>query len=492
MLLCITQANYYKVEVMSNLPTNYDVIIIGAGPAGYVAAIRAAQLGFKVVCIDNGCNAQGQSSLGGTYINAGCIAVMSLLESAKIFHLLTVKAAEHGISTGEVTIDLKQMMARKNQIVSNLSEHIRTLFAHHHIDCLYGRGRLLAEKQVEVALVAGETFILQANNIILATGSMPIQLACAPIDNKLILDSTATLNTDELPNKVGIIGAGIIGLELASIWNRLGVKVILLDAQEQFLHTTDQQIANHAYRIYTQQGLDLRLGARVIATEKTADKVSLAYTDKTGTHRIELDKLIVASGRRPNTAKLAAAEANLMLDENGFVHVDENCGTNLPGVFAIGDLTLSAPMLAHKGLEEGVFVADYIANQPNRINYNGIPNIIYTEPEIAWVGQTEQELQAVGEPYKVGVFFLKDADRAQTTGNTEGLVKIISHAQTDAILGVHIIGSLASELIAEAVLAMEFSASAEDLARTIHAYPSISETLHEAALALDNRALHSV
>jgi len=289
---------------------------------------------------------------------------------------------------------------------------------------------------------------------------------------------------------LAIIGAGIIGLELAGIWNRLGSDVILLEAQDTFLTPTDQQISEQAYQIFTQQGLDIRLGARVISTKKRTKKITVEYQDNDGTHSIHLDKLIVATGREPNSENLAADEAELLLDDNGFVHVDENCCTSLPGVYAIGDLTSLGPMLAHKGLEEGIFVAENIAEQGKPINYNIIPSVIYSSPEIAWVGQTEQTLQAVGEPYKVGTFPFSASVRALAAGKTDGMVKIITHAETDAILGVHIIGEQAAELIAESVLAMEFSASAEDLARTIHAHPSISEAIHEAALALDNRALH--
>jgi dihydrolipoamide dehydrogenase len=475
---------------MSDSKKHYDVIVIGAGPAGYVAAMRSAQLGFKVACVDKWKNRAGQASLGGTYINAGCIAAMSLLESAKTYHALQHEIAAHGITVENIALDFKKMQARKEQIIFNLSEQIKQCFAYYKVDCIHGRGRLLADSRVEISSEGKtETDIFKAEHIILATGSLPMELSCAPIDNRLIIDSTATLNIEQLPKKLGIIGAGIIGLELAGIWHRLGSEVVLLDAQEHFLTTTDWQISQEAYRIYTEQGLDLRLGARVTATKKLSDSVWVEYQDKQGKHELTLDKLIVAAGRKPNSQKIAAPEAGLLLDENGFVHVDENCCTNLPGVYAIGDLTLLAPMLAHKGLEEGTFVAEYIANQHSAINYDGIPSVIYTEPEIAWVGQTEQALKSIGVPYKTGVFPFKASGRAMTAGKTEGLVKIISHTETDIILGVHIIGSLASELIAEAVIAIEFSASSEDLARTIHAHPSVSEALHEAALALDNRSL---
>jgi dihydrolipoyl dehydrogenase len=476
---------------MSKNATTYDVIIIGAGPAGYVAAIRSAQLGLKTACVDNWTNRQGKHSLGGTYINAGCIPSMVLLQSSKIFHLLNHDISSHGIQVKDVQIDIPTMIQRKDKAVSRLNKQIADIFNYNKIDCIHGHGRLLAPNRVEITTIGKqEQFIINAENIILATGSSPVDLPCAPRDDNFIIDSTAALNLQEIPKRLGIIGAGIIGFELGGIWQRMGSEVILLEAQEEFLPNVDQQIAREAYQLYTKQGLDIRLGARVIATNKDKNKVTVEYQDHSGTHCLDLDKLIVASGRKPNTENLIAPEAELLLDENGFVHVDEQCATTLPGVYAVGDLTLLGPMLAHKGLEEGVFVAEQIAGQHTPINYDIIPSVIYTEPEIAWVGQTEQALRGVGEPIKVGVFPLGATGRAQAIGRTEGLVKIISHADSDAILGVHIIGVHASELIAEAVLAMEFSASSEDLARTIHAHPTISEAMHEAALALDGRSLH--
>ncbi|MCK4842424.1 MAG: dihydrolipoyl dehydrogenase, partial [Methylococcales bacterium] len=457
----------------------------------YVAAIRCAQLGLKTACIDNSSNAKGIPRLGGAFVNAGCIASMALLESSKIVHLLESDIATHGIKIDKLSIDLSQMIKRKDNIVDTLNTHIAELFKANKIDAIHAEGKLLTTGQVKITEIGSNTSsILKAEHIVLATGSHPIELQCAPIDNELIIDSNIALNLTESPKKLGIIGAGIIGIELAGIWNRLGSEVILLEAQESFLLSADQQIAEQAYQIFSQQGLDLRLGARVISTQKDNNKVTLEYQDSAGTHTLCLDKLIVASGRQPNTENLAAAEADLLLDDNGFIHVDGNCCTSLPGVYAIGDLSSLGPMLAHKGLEEGIFVAEQIAEKNSPINYDIVPSVIYTSPEIAWVGQTEQALQAIGVKYKVGIFPFSASARAQTTGKTEGLVKIITHTETDVILGVHIIGDQASELIAEAVLAMEFSASAEDLARTIHAHPSISEALHEAALALDSRALH--
>ncbi|MEY4767447.1 MAG: dihydrolipoyl dehydrogenase [Pseudomonadota bacterium] len=469
---------------MSKVIPDYQVIVIGAGPAGYMAAIRAAQLGFKTACIDHYRSTDNSLSVGGTYINAGCIAAMSLLESAKLYQQIQFNAQQHGIEVDNVQLNMQQMQARKQKIIRELSQQTQQRLLNAQVQIIHGHGYLLNERLVQITPHQGEKFILSANHIVLATGSVPMELACAKIDQKLILDSTAMLNLTEIPKTIGIIGAGIIGLELASIWHRLGSEVILLDAQEQFLPATDSQISTEAYQIYQAQGLDLRLGARVIATQKQGDRVIVDYQFHNQRQQLTLDKLVVACGRRPNSEKLAAAEANLLIDDNGFVHVDENSCTNLPGVYAIGDLTLSGPMLAHKGLEEGMFIAEYIAQQSNPIHYDILPCVIYTDPEIAWVGQTERSLKAKGAAYKVGLFSLAATSKAQAIGKTEGLVKILSHTETDVILGVHIIANSAAELIAEAVLAMEFSASAEDLARTIHARPSISEALHEATLSM--------
>ncbi|GAB4269301.1 MAG: dihydrolipoyl dehydrogenase [Methylomicrobium sp.] len=476
---------------MSKPESTYDVIVIGAGPAGYVAAIRAAQLGLKTACVDHWTTRHGEPSLGGTYINAGCISSMALLESAKMYDQIRRGLDDHGISVDHIALDMPKMIARKNEKVARLSRQILNIFAEKKINYYHGQGKLLNSSQVCITPADGnKAFIVNAKNTILATGSAPIDLPCAPVDNEFILDTTHALNMTAVPKRLGIIGSGVIGLELAGIWSRLGSEVILLEAQESFLPIVDHQIALEAYKIYSAQGLDLRLGARVISTKKTNNKVVVEYQNSEGTHTLRLDKLIVASGRKPNSENIAAPEAELVLDESGYIHVDENCCTTVPGVYAIGDLTLLGPMLAHKGLEEGVFVAEHIANRHNPINYNIMPSVIYTDPEIAWVGQSEKSLQAIGQKYKTGLFSLKSNGRAESIDRTEGLVKIITHAETDLILGIHIICANASELIAEAVLAMEFSASGEDLARTIHAHPTISEILHEAALAIDNRSLH--
>ncbi|WP_340121860.1 dihydrolipoyl dehydrogenase [Methylobacter svalbardensis] len=471
-----------------HMQTSFDVIVIGAGPAGYSSAIRCAQLGLKTACIDNWCDKRGLVSLGGTYLNAGCVASIALLESAKIYHSLNHHLKEHGIQAEAVSVDIALMMQRKNNIIDALSRQIADSFADHKITYMKAEARLLNDLQVEITpLDQSGVSMLEAKHIILASGSSPINLSCAPIDNEFIIDSTMALNLDAIPKRLAIIGAGVIGLELASIWNRFGAETILLEAQETFLSMADQQIALEAFRIYTEQGLELRLGARVISAKKGNKKVTVEYQDSDGTHALRVDKLIVASGRKPNTENLAADEANLLLDENGYVHVDENCRTNLPGVYAIGDLTLLGPMIAHKGIEEGLFVAEQIAGIHNPINYDLLPSVVFTNPEIAWVGQTEQGLRAMGESIKIGIFPLNATARAHAMSQTEGMVKIIAHADTDAILGVHIIGMQASEMIAEAVLAMEFSASSEDLARTIHAHPTLAKALHGAALTLKNK-----
>ncbi|MBT9097366.1 dihydrolipoyl dehydrogenase [Methylovulum psychrotolerans] len=476
---------------MSTIPPIYDVIVVGAGPAGYSSAIRCAQLGLRTACVDHWRNKQGQRILGGAHLNSGCVASITLLESARLYHALNHDLKKHGIHADNISLDIAAMIQRKDSIIDALGHKITDLFKLHKIDSFHATAKLIKPRQLHLTPIDGsEPYRLEGKHIILATGSSPIPLPYAKVDNEFIIDSFAALNMTTLPKKLAIIGAGVIGLELAAIWGRLGAHTVLLEAQESFLSLPDQQISREAYRIYTQQGLDLRLGARVTAAKKVGKKVQVEYQDQEGNHSLKVDRLIVASGRKPNTENLAAPEASLLLDENGYVHVDENCRTNLPGVFAIGDLTVLGPMLAHKGIEEGVFVAEQIAGKHTAIHYDTLPSVIYTDPEIAWVGQTEQVLRALGEPIKIGIFPFSATSRAQASGRTEGLVKIIAHAESDALLGVHIIGPKASELIAEAVLAMEFSASSEDLARTIHAHPTRSEAFHEAALAFKKMLSH--
>ena len=469
----------------------YDVIVIGSGPAGYVAAIRCAQLGLKTACIDDWTGKDGKHSLGGTFFNSGCIPSLALLDSAKQYQAANGNLADHGINISGVELDLPQMIRHKDAIVKILSDQIADLFKTNQIECIHAHGYLLPDKTVQLEPASGSAPIrlLSADNIILAAGSKPLSIGAALLDGEGIVDSYAAMNFDTVPRHLGIIGAGVIGLEHASVWARLGSRVTLFDAQNDFLSLGDKQITDEALRIYSQQGLDIRFCARVIEAKKTPKHVSVRYEDNEGKHRLMLDKLIVAVGRKPNTENLFAPESELLLDEQGFVYVDEQCMTSLPCVYAIGDL-IQGPMLAHKGSQEGILVAEIIGGKERSLNNAIIPNVIYTEPEIAWVGQTEQQLKATGEPIKVGVFPFSANACAQAIEQTDGMVKIIAQKETDKILGVHILGNCASELIGEAVLAMEFSASTEDLARTIHAHPSLSKAIHEAAIAVDQRALH--
>lgn len=470
---------------------SFDVIVIGAGPAGYVAAIRCAQLGLSTAVIDEFLDKGGQPALGGTCLNIGCIPSKALLDSSHQYRHTQAELAPHGIQVGEVELDLGQMIRRKDQIVTDLTGGIRQLFRANKIQWLAGHGKLLSERQVEFTPHAGDSEILQGQSVILATGSRPMTIEAVELDAERVVDSTGAMEFSEVPERLGVIGAGYIGLEMGSVWNRLGSKVILLEAMESFLGTVDPQLAREAQRQLTRQGLDIRLGARVNEVRK-GKTISVHYEDKEGKrYNVQVDKLIVAVGRRPHTENLAIEDAGLLTDERGFIHVDEHCETNLPGVYAVGDV-VRGPMLAHKGSEEGIMVAERLAGQPGEVNYDLIPAVIYTHPEIAWVGQTEPALKAIGTPCRVGSFSFGANGRARAMNEPIGLVKIIAHAETDRILGVHILGPQASELIAEAVLAMEYAASAEDLARTVHAHPTLSEAVHEAALSVHKRAIHKV
>ncbi|MCP5419460.1 MAG: dihydrolipoyl dehydrogenase [Gammaproteobacteria bacterium] len=469
----------------------YDVVVIGGGPAGYVAALRCAQLGLETACVEKWINFRGEPALGGTCLNVGCIPSKTLLESSEQYHRVKDTLGNHGIQVGSVKLDLDQMMARKEEIVLQLTRGIATLFKSNGVTWLQGHGKLLADRQVEITSPDGSVETVNADHVIIAAGSVPMGLGSAPVDGDLIVDSTGALDFRKVPKRLGVIGAGVIGLELGSVWRRLGSEVILLEAVDDFLSLVDQQIAKDALRQFRKQGLEIQLGARVTGTRKVKKQVEVQYQDKDGEHQIVVDKLLVCVGRRPNTDNIAAPEADLLLDERGNVHVNELCETNLPGVYAIGD-AVRGPMLAHKGSEEGVMVAENIAGGHGHINYNTIPWVIYTNPEIAWVGKTEQALKAEGIPYKVGIFPFAANGRAKAMDGATGMVKLLAHSETDAILGCHIIGLLASELIQEVVLAMEFSASSEDLARTIHGHPTLYEILHEAALAVNGRALHKI
>jgi len=469
---------------------SYDVIVIGAGPAGYVAAIRCAQLGMKTVCVDNWLNINGQPSLGGTCLNVGCIPSKALLESSELYEMSQKDLAGHGISVGDTSIDVHKMMGRKDGVVNDLTSGIDQLFKANGVEFVAGSGKLLTNKRVRVKTADKKTQTLSAENIILATGSHSVDIPAAPLDNDRIVDSTGALSFDSVPKHLGIIGAGVIGLELGSVWRRLGAQVTLLEAQDQFLSIADQSTANDALRLFKKQGLDIRLGARVTATKVNKDHVAVSYEDNDGEHSLDCDKLIVAVGRRPNSQGLFDPEAQLLLDEWGFAHVNKHCQTNIPGVYAIGDV-VRGPMLAHKGSEEGMMVAERIAGEATEVNYATIPSVIYTMPELAWVGKTEQELKKEGIAYTVGRFPFAANGRARAAGDTTGYVKILADAGNDHILGIHILGRQASELIAQAVIAMEFAANSEDLALTIFAHPTLSEAMHEAALDAQGRAIHA-
>ncbi|MFA7096187.1 MAG: dihydrolipoyl dehydrogenase [Gammaproteobacteria bacterium] len=470
---------------------HYDVVIVGAGPAGYAAAIRCAQLGMRVACVDDRVNEQGIPVLGGSCLNEGCIPCKALLDSAAHYHRARHQFDAHGIRVGEVSLDVPAMLARKERIVQRLTDGIATLFQAHRITWIPGRGRLLTGKRVEITRrdATEEPLILSGDHVILACGSQPSVLDTVPVDGDRIVDSAGALRLPDVPRRLGVVGAGVVGLELAGIWLRLGAEVVLLDARQEFLPLADTQIAREAQKEFTRQGMDIRLGARVTGTHVADGQVTVTYQDSEGSHQLQVDRLIVAVGRSPNTDELFAPDTRLLLGEGQFILVDEYCRTNLPGVYAIGD-AVRGPMLAHKGFEEGVAVAEAIAGQAAPVNYDMMPAVIYTEPAIAWIGKTEQALRAAGEEYKVGVFPFAANGWAQAMEEPAGLVKVLSHAQTDRILGVHILGAAATELIAEAVLALEYAASAEDLARTIHAHPTLSEALREAALAAEGSALH--
>ena len=468
---------------------NFDVIVIGGGPAGYHAAIRAAQLGLKTACIDAGLGKDGKAALGGTCLRVGCIPSKALLDSSKQFHNLQHSFGDHGISVSGAKIDVKAMVARKDKIVRQFTGGVALLFKGNKITSYFGTGKLLKNRQVEISAADGSKQTIAGTNVIIATGSVPIELPFAKFDNKLIVDNAGALDFDAVPKRLGVIGAGVIGLELGSVWRRLGAEVTVLEALPDFLGTADRDVARVAAREFAKQGLDIRLGAKVSKAEIKGSTVEVTYADAKGEQKIVVDKLLVAVGRRAYTKDLLSEGTGVKIDERGRIAVDEHCWTGVEGVWAVGDCVRGA-MLAHKGFEEGMAVAELIAGKAGHVNYDTIPWVIYTEPEVAWAGKTEEELKAAGVPYKTGSFPFAAVGRAVAMNETAGQVKVIAHAETDRILGVHMVGPGVSELIAEAVVAMEFHGSAEDLARIVHAHPTLSEAVHEAALSVDKRAIH--
>jgi dihydrolipoyl dehydrogenase len=469
----------------------YDVVVIGAGPAGYPAAIRAGQNKLKVACVDEWQNTDGSYAFGGTCLNAGCIPSKALLESSELFQRAKDEFATHGIKIGSLTLDLGAMQKRRASVVKTMTNGINALFKANGVVGIQGHGRLLAGNKVLVKAADGTEKTLEAKSVILASGSTPIRLRSVPHDGKYIVDSWNALEFDAVPKRLGVIGAGVIGLELGSVWRRLGSEVVVLEALETFLPMVDQTIAKEAQRHFKKQGLDIKLGAKVLSAAVSGEAVDVSYSDAQGEHSLQVDKLVVAVGRRPFTEGLLADGTGVELDERGFIKVDEQCRTSAPNVWAIGDV-VRGPMLAHKGKEEGVMVADLIAGNYGHVNYNVIPSVIYTQPEIAWVGQTEEQVKASGRPYKTGTFPFAASGRARAMEAGAGMAKVVSAKDDDEVLGIHVIGPMAGELIAEAVLAMEYSASTEDIQRTIHAHPTLSEAIHEAALAVDKKAIDAL
>jgi len=471
---------------------NFDVVVIGGGPGGYIAAIRAAQLGFSTACIDEWKNEKGGPAPGGTCTNVGCIPSKALLQSSEHYEHAAHSFADHGIEVKGLGLNLEKMLGRKNTVVKQNNDGILYLFKKNKVTFFHGRGAFAKAEgdayEIKVTGAAEET--LTAKHVIIATGSNPRELPGTPFDEKLILSNTGALDIDAVPKKLGVIGAGVIGLEMGSVWRRLGAEVTVLEALPAFLGAVDEQIAKEAQKLFTKQGLAVSLGVKINKIAAGKKDVTVDYTDNKGAEqKAVFDKLIVSIGRVPNTIGLNGEAIGLNLDERGFVAVDGDCKTNLPNVWAVGDV-VRGPMLAHKAEEEGVAVAERIAGQHGHVNFNTIPWVIYTSPEIAWVGRTEQQLKADGVDYKAGTFPFLANGRARALGDTSGMVKFLADAKTDEILGVHIIGPMASELIAEAVVAMEFRASSEDIARICHAHPSLSEATKEAALAVDKRSLN--
>jgi dihydrolipoamide dehydrogenase len=470
---------------------SFDVVVIGGGPGGYIAAIRAAQLGMSVACIDEWKNDKGGPAPGGTCTNVGCIPSKALLQSSEHYEHASHGMAEHGVDIKGVKLNLAQMMGRKDGVVKQNNDGILYLFKKNKVSFFHGRGSFASADaqgyQIAVSGASAET--LTAKHVVIATGSIPRELPGAPFDEKQILSNTGALAIDAVPKRLGVIGAGVIGLEMGSVWRRLGSEVTILEAMPVFLGAVDETVAKEAHKLFLKQGLAIEMGVK-IGTINNGKEVSVEYVDTQGKeHKALFDKLIISIGRIPNTIGLSPEAVGLKLDERGFIAVDDQCRSSLPNVWAVGDV-VRGPMLAHKAEEEGVAVAERIAGQHGHVNFGTIPWVIYTSPEIAWVGRTEQQLKADGVAYKSGSFPFLANGRARALGDTTGLVKFLADAKTDEILGVHIVGPMASELIAEAVVAMEFRASAEDIARICHAHPTLSEATKEAALAVDKRALN--
>ncbi len=470
----------------------FDVVVIGGGPGGYIAAIRAAQLGLATACIDEWKNSKGGPAPGGTCTNVGCIPSKALLQSSENFEHAGKHFADHGIQVSGLSLDVAKMLGRKDAVVKQNNDGILYLLKKNKISFFHGRGSFVgsADGMHQVQVTGASEDALVARHVIVATGSIARPLPGAPFDEVDILSNDGALRIPQVPKRLGLIGSGVIGLEMGSVWRRLGSEVTILEGLPTFLGAVDEQIAKEAHKTFVKQGLKIELGVKVGEVSKAANAVSVSYTTAKGEARtLEVDKLIISIGRLPNTTGLQAEAVGLKLDDRGAIEVDADCRTNVPGIWAVGDV-VRGPMLAHKAEEEGVAVAERIAGQHGHVNFNTIPWVIYTSPEIAWVGQTEQQLKASGVAYKAGTFPFLANGRARALGDTTGMVKFLADATTDEILGVHMVGPMVSELISEAVVAMEFKASSEDIARICHAHPSLSEATKEAALAVDKRTLN--
>ena len=467
----------------------FDVVVIGGGPAGYVAAIRSSQLGLKTACIEEYIDSDSNPTFGGTCLNVGCIPSKALLDSSHRYHDAANHLKTHGIDIKNVELDLPAMMKRKDDIVKKLTGGIGGLFAANKVTPIAGRAKVIAGQKVEVTSPKGEVEIIESKNIIIATGSSPIEIGSAKFDNKNILDSTGALEIDSVPKTLGVIGAGVIGLELGSVWSRLGSQVTVIEAMDDFLSMADKEIAKETLKDFKKQGLDIKLGCKLTSSKSLKNSVNITYETEGKSEEMKFDKLIVAVGRKPNTKDIFSEESGVNLDERGFISVDEYCQTNAANIWAIGDV-VRGPMLAHKGSEEGIMVAERIAGKHAEMNYDLVPSVIYTHPEIAWVGKNEEELKNESIEYKVGKFPFAASGRALAVDQSVGFVKLLSDAKTDTILGAHVFGPSAAEIVQQALISMEFGASSEDLGLTIFSHPTVSEALHEAALAVNNEAIH--
>tara|TARA_B100001059_G_scaffold4556_1_gene3786 strand:- start:8698 stop:10116 length:1419 start_codon:yes stop_codon:yes gene_type:complete len=465
----------------------FDVIVIGSGPAGYVAAIKASQLGLKTLCIEESIDQKGNVNLGGTCLNVGCIPSKALLDSSHRYYEANKNLKEHGIKIENLGLDLNAMMKRKDDIVSKLTGGITGLFSANKVQSMQGRGKVISSNTVEVSKTDGSTENIETKNIIIATGSKPIEIPSA-VFGKHIVDSTGALSFDKVPKTLGVVGAGIIGLELGSVWSRLGSEVTVIEALDDFLPIADKDISNESLKEFKKQDLDIQLSSKVTKSMENKDSVSVTYEHNGKEIKKEFDKLIVAVGRSPNSSGVIDEGLNIKID-NGYIEVNEFCQTSVSNIWAIGDI-VRGPMLAHKGSEEGIMVAERIADKHAQVNYDLVPSVIYSHPEIAWVGSNEDELKQENVDYKVGKFPFAASGRALAVDQSVGFVKVLSDKKTDTILGVHVFGPAAAEIVQQALISMEFGASSEDIALTMFSHPTVSEAFHEAALASNNQAIH--